>query len=194
MWLDNLFDAFPTLTTPRLRLRRITPADAEDIYRIFSDDEVLRYDDVDPFASLEYAVQFIHWVDRRFEHRDSVRWGLALRSDDRVIGTLGFPLFDDRGFRAVVGYELNRDYWRRGFMSEALQAAIRYAFTELNVNRIEALVLPQNRASIGLLEKTGFQQEGLLREYAFFRGSFHDHYLYSLLKKEHIAPEATQIA
>jgi [ribosomal protein S5]-alanine N-acetyltransferase len=69
-------------------------------------------------------------------------------------------------------------------MAEALQAIIRFGFEELGVNRFQALVMPGNMASIKLLLKLGFQEEGVLREYAHFKGAFHDLHCFSLLKKE----------
>lgn len=67
---------------------------------------------------------------------------------------------------------------------EAVLTVLKYDFTELNLNRIEALVLPENAASQHLLDRLGFQQEGLLRQYEKTRGQFDDLYMYSLLKAE----------
>lgn len=69
-------------------------------------------------------------------------------------------------------------------MTEALQAIIRFGFDKLAVNRIEALVMPGNTASVRLLQNLGFQEEGVLREYAYFKEGFHDLHCFSLLKKE----------
>ena len=67
---------------------------------------------------------------------------------------------------------------------EAVLTVLKYGFTELNLNRIEALVLPENAASQHLLDRLGFPQEGLLRQYEKTRGQFDDLYMYFLLQTE----------
>jgi ribosomal-protein-alanine N-acetyltransferase len=69
-------------------------------------------------------------------------------------------------------------------MTEALKLIIHYGFATLKLNRIQALVIPGNKPSVRLLLKLGFQEEGLLREYAFFKGRYHDLICYSLLSRE----------
>ncbi len=83
-----------------------------------------------------------------------------------------------------MGYELGREYWNQGIMTEALPAIMDYGFNCLNYNRIEAFVNYGNVRSAGLLERMGFKLDGVLREYEFNRGNFVDQYCYSLLKKD----------
>jgi len=67
-----------------------------------------------------------------------------------------------------------------------LDAVVQYGFEKMGLNRIEGMSLPENIPSIKLLKKLGFQEEGTLREYAFFRGQFRDFKMFSLLKKDFI--------
>lgn len=69
-------------------------------------------------------------------------------------------------------------------MSEALTAAIDSGFNNMGLNRIQAFVSLENTASCRLLERLGFEREGIFREKHFFQGEYYDHYIYSLLKKE----------
>ena len=69
-------------------------------------------------------------------------------------------------------------------ISEALGIVVRFGVRTLNLNRIQALVMPGNEASAGLLDKLGFSEEGLLREFAFFKGRYQDLRCYSLLRRE----------
>jgi ribosomal-protein-alanine N-acetyltransferase len=174
---------FPELETKRLRLRQLEPDDAAAVFRILADAEVTRFHDLDTFMELEQAGRLIARQADRFEQMSGVRWGLARKTDGVVIGTCGY-VFNEAHAAAGLGYELGRPYWRQGFMSEALQAAIRFGFERLGLNRIQALVMPGNLASAGLLQSLGFQDEGLLREYAFFKGGFQDLHCFSLLKRE----------
>jgi [ribosomal protein S5]-alanine N-acetyltransferase len=87
-------------------------------------------------------------------------------------------------FSAALGYELAPAYWGQGMMTEALTAVLRYTFTLMALNRVEAYVVPQNAPSIALLQKLGFVNEGLMREYGYWGQTFHDLYLFALLKRE----------
>jgi ribosomal-protein-alanine N-acetyltransferase len=69
-------------------------------------------------------------------------------------------------------------------MTEALTAVLNFGFKRLDLNRIEALVKPDNDASLGLLRKLGFREEGLLRQYGYWHGRYHDLAIYSILKSE----------
>ncbi len=83
----------------------------------------------------------------------------------------------------MIGYDLSRPYWRRGIMTEALEAVIEFGFERMGLNRIEAVVFVENVASHRLLEKLRFEREGVLRDYEFLKGRFVDMVMYSLLRK-----------
>ncbi|MEA3336978.1 MAG: GNAT family protein [Chloroflexota bacterium] len=175
---------FPDLETERLTLRQMAPADAAAVLRIFGDPKVTQYYDLEPLRSLDKALALIERQAERFELGTGIRWGIATKSAGDLIGTCGFHLFSP-GYRAGIGYELAQAYWRQGFMTEALRAMFRYGFHIRELHRLEALVMPGNMPSRRLLTKLGFTNEGLLREYAFFRGAFHDLFCFSLLSHEY---------
>jgi ribosomal-protein-alanine N-acetyltransferase len=107
-----------------------------------------------------------------------------LKEDGVVIGSCGFYGTHPWHLRGSIGYELARPFWRQGIMSEALTAILTLGFGEMGLNRIDAVVLPENLASIRLLEKLGFCNEGLLREYENWGSKgFVDLCMLSLLKK-----------
>ncbi len=82
-----------------------------------------------------------------------------------------------------VGYWIGQPFARQGFMTEALQAAIGYAFQNLTLHRIEAACLPTNQASVRLLNKCGFAHEGLARKYLKINGVWQDHLLFARLNE-----------
>lgn len=85
---------------------------------------------------------------------------------------------------ASVGYWIGQPFARRGLMSEGLGLALEYAFTVLNLHRVEAACLPHNEASRGLLKKCGFQEEGLARQYLCINGRWQDHVTYGILRSD----------
>ena len=176
--------AFPELETRDLRLREIVRADAEAVFRIFADDEVTRYYDLERFGNLEQARSHIANQAIRYQRGEVIRWAITQKANDVLIGSAGLSIYQVNA-QGGLGYELARPYWRRGIMSEALDMIIRFGFNSLNLNRLQALVLPGNEASAGLLSKLGFTNEGLLREFAFFKGRYQDLWCYSLLRREY---------
>jgi ribosomal-protein-alanine N-acetyltransferase len=165
MTLDNIFQSFPQLETGNLILRRMQATDADAIFSILSDDEVTRHYDDATFTELAQAREQLEAWENGYKNRRCIRWGITRKGEEGVIGSCGFYGFHTWHMRAGIGYELARPFWRRGIMSEALSAIVDLGFREMGLNRIEAVVMPENHASIKLLEKLGFQNEGLLREY-----------------------------
>lgn len=179
--------SFPEIRTKRLYLRQILLSDAKDIHFYLSDGEVRKYMGIHPYESIQDTYKEIQWYDRIFQTKTGVRWGITLDDEPAIIGSCGFMNISKPNMRAEIGYELNKNYWGKGIASEALAAIIKYGFEEMMLNRIEALIEPENAASIKIIENFSFLQEGLLREYEYGAGKFDDLYMYSLLRKEYSA-------
>lgn len=181
-------DSFPTLETSRLLLREFRPSDAPAVFDIFSRPAVTQYVNSEPMQSLEEAQEKIQARRSLFERKIGFRWALTLRGEpDRVIGSCGFFLVH-RSFRIIeIGYELHPDFWRHGYMSETLVPVIDFAFNRPHffpVNRIEALTYLESPASIALLRKLGFVEEGVRREYGYWSGRHHDLRCFALLLRD----------
>ncbi|MUK90760.1 GNAT family N-acetyltransferase [Ornithinibacillus sp. L9] len=179
-------DTFPILKTERLVLRKIEESDAHSIMEYLSDEEVVQYYGLEPFETIQDALSEIAWYQKIWNEKTGVRWGITRRGENQVIGSCGFLNIAAQHFRAEIGYELHRHYWGQGIATEAIEAILRFGFEQLKFQRIQALIEPPNIPSQKLLEKQGFTQEGLLRNYEYTSGNFDDLYMYSLLKKEFI--------
>lgn len=83
-----------------------------------------------------------------------------------------------------LGYKMDAGYVRRGYMREALEQVIRFAYDELGLHRIEANVMPDNEASLSLVRSLGFQEEGLARRYLHIQGRWEDHLHMVLLREQ----------
>ena len=138
-----VFAAFPTLKTPRLVLRQIRPEDADAVYRLFADDEVTRYYDLDTFTDPAQARDLIERFQRRFDSQIGLRWGLALANAPAdLIGTCGYNIWIRPARRGLLGYDLAPEHWGRGLMREALAAILAFGFSTMQLNRVEALTFP----------------------------------------------------
>lgn len=85
---------------------------------------------------------------------------------------------------AFVGYAMDEIYIGKGIVTEAVKMVVRFAFDQVGLHRVEAYVSTQNNASIRVLEKSGFQREGLLRKLLYINGQWVDHYMYACLEDE----------
>ncbi|MDN4526643.1 GNAT family N-acetyltransferase [Fictibacillus fluitans] len=175
---------FPVIETDRLILRKVTRADTKDMFLYLSDTDVMRYMGLEPYQTPKETETEIRWYDEIFREGTGMRWGITLKGVNKVIGSCGFLNKHPRHRRSEVGFELSKKFWGKGIAGEALDAVVNYGFQELNLERIEALIEPENTASQKLIERKGFQREGLLRHYEFTCGKFDDLYMYSLLRGE----------
>jgi RimJ/RimL family protein N-acetyltransferase len=130
------------------------------------------------------ARQLLDEIRESHRQRALFQWGVALRADDRVIGTCTLCHLDADNRRAEIGYALGRANWGRGYMHEALTALLGFTFGTLDLHRLEADVDPNNAASIRSLERLGFQREGYLRERWLVGGKVYDSLYYGLLRRE----------
>ena len=176
-----------TLRTGRLLLRPLRDSDASAIFAIRSNRQVMRYASSTPLATLEGASEFIARDAASIAAGEILRLGLERVDDQAIIGTCILFHFNHQCRRAEIGYELRHDAWGRGYMHEALVEFVRFAFTELALNRIEADIDPRNIASARSLERQGFSKEGLLRQRWIVDGEVSDSALYGLLHEEWLA-------
>lgn len=175
---------FPTINANRVSLRWISEEDVDALHRIFSHPEVMRYWGAPPLADRNAAVKLMEEIHDGFRQEKNLKWGIARRTDDALIGTATLFNLNLDNHRAEIGYGLDRAHWGMGYMNEALQALLEFAFEELALHRIEADVDPRNTASIRTVERLGFQREGYLRERWQVNGEIQDTVFYGLLRPD----------
>lgn len=176
----------PVLEGERIRLRRMEQTDAADLFRYWSDPLVVKYMNVPVFTSVGETAEMINFLNGLSETEDTMRWGIELVQEQRLIGSCGFNTWELSGaYRGEIGYDVGRDYWRQGYMTEALRLILNYGFMTMGLNRIEALVDPRNSASRSILQSFAFHEEGLLREYQRTEEGFVDLIICSLLRRDY---------
>lgn len=168
------------LDTPRLQLRLITPEQWGEIYASHNEEEICRLLDLSASEYQKHKKRveggLTSW-DRRFAY-----FQLVLKETGRVIGSAGFHNWFPEHRRAEIGYVIDMDeHKNRGYMTETLAVLFPYGFEQLQLCRIEALVAPSNIPSLRLLQRFGFEQEGLLRKHYYYNGELQDSLLFALL-------------
>ena len=178
------FTALPRLETRDLVLRPVEWKDARDIFAWSSDPEVARFVLWDAHKSVWETRDYIR--SQRSRYRDGVpaSWVMELKSTGQVVGTIGFVWYSRLNRSAELGYSLGRNWWNRGLTTQAVSAVCRSVFSSLSVNRLEAQHDVRNPASGRVLEKCGFQREGLLRSRVWNKGELADVILWSRLRSD----------
>lgn len=184
MTVLDIFSDPPVLRTERLVLRQITEADGEGLFSIFADDEVTEHYAWDTFTSIAQGHELATRTAGQFRRREAIRWGLLLPGAPRIIGTCGYTRWVQDNHFAILGYDLARQHWRSGLMSEAVAAVLRLGFEQMALHRVEASVMAGNTASATLLGRAGFSREGVLRERALKRGTFRDVWMYGITRAD----------
>ena len=178
------FSRLPVLETEDLLLRKPAMKDAKDIYRYASDPEVARYVLWEPHRSLSETRSFIRFLRSRIRAGYPSSWVVTLRETGTVIGTIGFIWYSDENRSAELGYSFSREYWNRGYATQALRAVIGAVFRSLPVNRLEAQHDIRNPASGRVMEKSGLRQEGILRDRIVNKGEYVSTALYAILRSD----------
>lgn len=127
----------------------------------------------------------VAWSARAEAQRQALPMLLVRRHDQMILG--GITLDNIRrgpALAATIGYWIGQPYARQGFMREAIEGMSHYAFTHMDLSRIEAACLPENVASRGALEKAGFKYEGVAQAYLQIHGRWRNHVLYALLRHD----------
>lgn len=174
----------PVLRGERLVLRGFRDSDCDALYAVFSDPAVMRYWSRVPMADVREARTQLEVNRRGFTERTHLCWAIATAADDAMIGTVTLFAFRIDQARCEIGYALSSAHWGRGYAREALSLVIDYAFDALGINRIEADIDPRNDGSIALVERLGFEREGLLRERWRVGGQVQDSAIYGLLRSD----------
>lgn len=176
---------FEELKTARLNLRRVRLEDAPDYYeRVGRREAVTRYMFWEPHTDIGVAKASIEKVLRRYEMGKCYRWAIASGDDDRLIGIIELLKFDEEHSTCSFAYMLGDDYWGKGYGTEALKAALCFAFRKLELDAVEGEHFGPNAASGAVMRKAGMKYIGTeLRKYEK-NGEVFDVPQYRITRKE----------
>ena len=177
------FSPFPELTTGRLRIRQLQAEDANEIFKLRSDERVNRFIGRPDCKSIEEANAFINKINRSISNNESMYWGIALKENNKLVGTICLWNLQPENYRSEIGYELQPEFWGKGIMREAMATVLNYAFETVRLHSIEANTDPDNYQSASVLEKNGFIKEGHFKESIYDGAKFIDKAVYSLVNK-----------
>ncbi len=173
--------------TDRLVLRVLTSEDAKkslDFYKKNARD-FEKYEPIlgDNFYSLSYQKNLLNYEYQEILKLHMLRfWIFEKEHPEKIIGTVSYHNITPNIYSSArLGYKIDRDFRRKGYAYEAISNTMKFVSKDIGIRRYEALVLPENEASIGLLTKLGFAREGLLKDKVYLNDQWRDHFLYAYI-------------
>ena len=147
---------FPTLNSPRLKLRPVLRKDTGLVFHLRSDEELNKFILREPLQKEGEALQFIEENEIKVREGKLIHWTLEVKSNLQGIGNICLWNFSADGKSGELGYSLIKAYQGQGLMSEAVKLVLAFGFIQLDFTSIEAYTQNNNQKSIGLLERFGF--------------------------------------
>ena len=176
------------LFTERLLIRDYVFDDLNNHHRLLSDATVMYYLQDIKTESIKESKENLYKVinDQGSSERELYHFVIEIKNTNEFIGGIGYTVSDNTPFGKLVhmGYFLLKDYWNKGYTTEALKRVMEFAFSENNVYRIHTGCLKENIYSEKIMQKCGFIKEAEFIEYVFHDGKFKDRVEYRMLKNE----------
>ncbi|WP_130734550.1 GNAT family N-acetyltransferase [Flavobacterium sp. J27] len=184
--LELNFSPFPVLESERLHFRALRESDANEIFALRSNPELMQYIPRPLVTNMEEALEHIKMIQDKIDANEGINWAVTEKGKDKLISLIGFYRTQHENYRTEIGYMLLPEYQNKGYITEAIQTLLDYAFDKMGVHSVEAIIDPRNIASGKVLEKNGFRKEAHFVENCFHNGVFLDSVHYGLLKQHHI--------
>lgn len=185
--VEKAFGNLPTFETDRLKIRLFEEKDVDDLYEYCSDNEVTKYMIFDSYKDRQEAVDRINFcIKNNKEIKKPLLWAIEYKEDNKLVGGIDFVKWDEENAVGEIGYILNKKYWNKGIMTEALKEVIKFGFEKMGLNRIEVLCDERNISSSKVAEKNGLKYEGTLRQKMYIKNEYINLKIYSILKEEYI--------
>jgi len=170
------------LESERLIFKEITIKDAEEFYNLASNPKVAKYLKWEEHKSLKETKEFIDGLIKDYELGKTFSWGIYEEKTRKLIGWIGLVEFKEEFQRCEIGYWLGEQYWKKGYMTEALSCITEFCFKDLNCKRVQAKHAVENIASGKVMLKSGFEKEGILRNYVFIKNRTWNTVMYSKIQ------------
>jgi ribosomal-protein-alanine N-acetyltransferase len=151
------------INTGRLTLRRPRISDADDIYNYASDPDVVKYVAFKRHQSPVDAINFLNYQNSLWNEAKGFGYAICLKDSEKLIGMIDIRFKNNS---AGFGYILNKQFWKKGIMSEALTILVSWSLQQPKIFRADALCDSENPASARVMEKAGMSKEGLLKRWS----------------------------
>lgn len=185
---DKLFSGFPIIEDHEILLKQIEQQDLKDYSEIAMNEVLYRFKPGQPRKTIAAVENIIGHHKRDFNKKKIINLGIYLMKENKkMVGVAEIFDFDPKVNAVTLGYTLNQNYWGKGIATKTTALLLKYLFCEIDVNRIQAFIMPQNEKSKKVLLRNKFIKEGVIRKGNYWTGrGIVDLELYSILKTEYI--------
>jgi RimJ/RimL family protein N-acetyltransferase len=175
----------PVLKGEHINIRGFRLSDIESIVEYANDEQVSKFLPIMPYPyTIKDAKYWVNLSRREARTDKSCNFGIELSDSKKVIGGITLKNLNMTDLNAEVGYCIGRRFWKKGYSTEALGLILKFAFNDLKLRRVYAVVHEKNIGSVKLLEKAGFTREGIWRKASRIGNRWYDVYAYGILKSE----------
>ncbi|MBI9052711.1 MAG: GNAT family N-acetyltransferase [Bacteroidales bacterium] len=178
---SKIFKKFPVLETERIIIRQMLKTDVNVVFDFNTCQDSLEFIIRKPFKTIDEAKDKLSFFLSGIENKTAFWWVFTLKETGEDIGYGGLFDISTENNKAEIGYGLIKKYWNKGYMSEIINAIIKFGISDAELHKIYGAVISGNQASIKLLEKNNFKKEAHLTEHSFINGNYKDETIYSLI-------------
>lgn len=175
-----------TIETDRLILRKFNFTDAEDMLKFWVSKPEVQHMYAEPvYSTLTQVNELLQKYTDGYKSDDYFRWAIIDKATDCCMGQIAYYIVDTKNNFAEIEYCIGTDFQKKGFMTEAVKAVIKFGFEETKLHRIQISTKSINTPSRKVIEKCGFKHEGTFRDYFYFDGTYVDRVYFSMLDTEY---------
>ncbi|GAB4164851.1 MAG: GNAT family protein [Rickettsiaceae bacterium] len=180
MNVQCFFGPFPVFDLGEIILREITEDDAQAYFDYMNREEMTGFLTKENMPkTLEEALGEVRYWGSLFPNKRSIYWAIALKENNKMVGTAGFNHISFVNARAEISYDLDPEHWGKGVMLKAIKTILKFADYDLGLVRIQATVITDNERSIKVLERCNFVKEGFMKKYEVVEGEHKDYYMFA---------------
>lgn len=186
MNMDAMFTSLPILKSDNITLGKMNECHLDDVFNLYDNDRVFEFCGIIPKHNKETVRKMISHFERDFHKKSRVKWGIFNNENKRLMGIIEAQDFNQKVNMVTIGYFLAEPFWGRGIATESVKVLLEFLFQEVNINRVQAEVMPLNVNSKKVLLKNGFIKEGTLRQATLWSGKgIIDLEIYGILKADY---------
>ena len=187
MKYDKMFESFPAIESDEIFLKQIEKHDLNDYVEINMNEVLYCFKPGEPRKTIAAVENIIGHHERDFNKKKIINLGIYLKAEsNKMVGVAEIFDFDTKVSAVTIGYTLNQNYWGKGIATKTTSLLLDYLFNEIDVNRVQAFVMPENEKSSKVLLRNNFVKEGVIRQGNFWQGrGIVDLVLFSILKSEY---------
>jgi ribosomal-protein-alanine N-acetyltransferase len=173
-----------------LFLKKISKDDIDFVFKSLNEKNLTTYLSLGPLKTLEHSKRLIKGYIKYWDNYIQFNYIIEIHDVHNVkIGSISLWNVNWQHLRAQVGIWISPSFWNKGYAERSLNLIKNIAFNHLKLNRIEAYIAVENKKSVILFEKCGFQREGVLKQYLNFQGIFYNAMILSLLRSDFLGNE-----